>query len=63
LLPNVALKHGGKALINLVDDQSSGSVVLVGVADGDLVDHAQAIVVTFLVVVEVLLGSDGLGND
>jgi hypothetical protein len=68
-------------LIDLVDGLSSGSVVLVGMADGDFVDHdtrlkgggverfsghddhAQAIVVTLLVIVRVLLGDSGLGNN
>ncbi len=39
LLPNAALKHDGKALIDLVDGLSSRSVVLIGVANGDLADH------------------------
>jgi hypothetical protein len=39
LLSNATLKRDGKALIDLVDGLSSGSVVLVSVADGDLVDH------------------------
>jgi hypothetical protein len=39
LLPNAALKRDEKALIDLVDGLSSRSVVLVGVADGDLADH------------------------
>ncbi len=33
------LKRGGKALIDLVDGLSLGSVVLVDVANGDLADH------------------------
>jgi hypothetical protein len=36
LLPNATLKRDEKALIDLVDGLSSGSVVLVGVVDGDL---------------------------
>jgi hypothetical protein len=32
------LKHDGKALIDLVDGLSLGSVVLIGVVDGDFVD-------------------------
>jgi hypothetical protein len=39
LLPNVALKCDGKALIDLVNGLFSGSVVLVDVADGDLANH------------------------
>jgi hypothetical protein len=39
LLPNASLERNGKALIDLVDGLSSGSVVLVSVTDGDLVDH------------------------
>jgi hypothetical protein len=39
LLPNAALKRSEKALIDLVDGPSSGSVVLVDATDGDLVDH------------------------
>ncbi len=33
------MKRSGNALINLVDGLSSGLVVLVGMADGDLADH------------------------
>ncbi len=33
------LKCDGKALIDLLDGLSSGSVVLVGVTNGDLADH------------------------
>jgi hypothetical protein len=39
LLPNALLKRNEKALINLVDGLSSGSVVLVSVTDGDLANH------------------------
>jgi hypothetical protein len=39
LLPNTSLEHDRKALIDLVDGLSSGSVVLVSVTDGDLADH------------------------
>jgi hypothetical protein len=39
LLPNASLENDGKALIDLEDGLSSGSVVLVSVTDGDLVDH------------------------
>ncbi len=39
MLPNVSVERDGKALINLVDGLSSGSVVLVSVTDGDLTDH------------------------
>jgi hypothetical protein len=39
LLPNTALKHGGKAVIDLIDGLSSGSVVLVSVADDNFADH------------------------
>jgi hypothetical protein len=35
LVPNVALKRDEKTLIDLVDGLSSGSIVLVGVMDGD----------------------------
>jgi hypothetical protein len=33
------LERDGKALIDLVDGLSSGSIVLVSVTDGDLADH------------------------
>jgi hypothetical protein len=39
LLPNASLERDGKALIDLVDGLSLGSVVLVCVTDGDLADH------------------------
>ncbi len=39
LLPNAALKRSEKVLIDLIDGLSSGLVVLVDVADGDLADH------------------------
>ncbi len=39
LFPNVSLERDGKALIDLVDGLSLGSVVFVSVTDGDLVDH------------------------
>jgi hypothetical protein len=39
LLPNASLERDGKALIDLVDGLSSGSIVLVNVTDGDLADH------------------------
>ncbi len=39
LLPNTSLERDGKALIDLVDGLSSGSVVFVSVTDGDLADH------------------------
>jgi hypothetical protein len=39
LLPNVTLECDEKALIDLVDGLSSGSVMLVSVTDGDLADH------------------------
>ncbi len=75
------MERDGKALIDLVDGLSSGTVVLVSMTDGNLVDHdarlgsgaaerllshgdqAQAIAVTLLIVVGVLLGHDGLGSD
>ncbi len=39
LLPNATLEHDGKALIDLVDGLSSGSVVLVNVTNGNFADH------------------------
>ncbi len=33
------MERDGKALIDLVDGLSSGSVVLISVMDGDLADH------------------------
>jgi hypothetical protein len=39
LFPNATLECNRKALIDLVDGLSSGSVVFVSVTDGDLVDH------------------------
>ncbi len=39
LLPNATLEHNEKALIDLVDGLSSGSVVLVNVTNGNLADH------------------------
>ncbi len=39
LLPNASLERDEKALIDLVDGLSSGSIVLVSVPDGDLADH------------------------
>jgi hypothetical protein len=75
------LERDGKALIDLVDGLSSGSVVLVNMTNGNLADHdvrlgggpaehlpdhgdqTQAIAVTLLVIIEVLLGSGSLGND
>ncbi len=81
LLPNASFKHDGKALINLLNGLSSGTVVLVSMTDGDLVDHnaclrskatkrlpshgnqAQAIAATLLVIIGMLLSSDGLGSD
>jgi hypothetical protein len=33
------LEREGKALIDMVDGLSSGSVVLISVTDGDLADH------------------------
>jgi hypothetical protein len=70
-----------KALIDLVDGMSSGSVVLVSVMNGNLANHdarlgggvaerlpghgdqAQAIALTLLVVIGLLLSSGGLGSD
>jgi hypothetical protein len=81
LLPNASLKRDGKALINLVDGLSLGSVVLVSVTNDNFADHdaclegrpverlsghgdqAQAITATLLVVIGVLLGSDGRDSD
>ncbi len=39
LLPNATLERDGKALIDVVDGLSSGSVVLVSVTNGNLADH------------------------
>ncbi len=39
LLPNASLERDGKALIDLVDGLSSGSMVLVNVTNGNLADH------------------------
>ncbi len=55
LFPNAALKHGGKALIDLVDGLFSGSAMLVNVVDGDLADHDARLVGE---VVEHLPGHD-----
>jgi hypothetical protein len=71
------VKRDGKALIDLEDGLTSGLVVLVDVANGDLTDHdarlgggaverlsghddhAQAIVMTLLIVVEMFIDSNG----
>ncbi len=39
LFPNTLLERDGKALIDLVDGLSSGSIVLVSVTNDNLVDH------------------------
>jgi hypothetical protein len=39
LLPNVTLEHDGKALIDLVDGLSSGSIVLVSVTNDNLANY------------------------
>ncbi len=39
LLPNATLECDGKALIDLVDSLSSGSVLLVSMTNGNLADH------------------------
>jgi hypothetical protein len=43
LLPNVSLERDEKALIDLVNGLSSGSIVLVNVTNGDLANHVRVL--------------------
>ncbi len=58
LLSNVTLKPDGKALIDLVDGLSSGSVVLVSMTDDDLADHDARLFPLFFNIPDARLGAE-----